>query len=66
MSQLVKRRCKSVLGFEPELIRDSIENERKDQKLNFITKKLQKTVSFSEGYSNEIDGLLNFCWKNYK
>ena len=66
MSKLVKSRCKSVLGFEPELIRGSIGNERKDLKINFVIKKLQKTVSFSEGYSNEIDGLLNFCWKNYK
>ena len=66
MSQLVKRRCKSVLGFEPELIRGSIGKEIEEEKLNFTTNKLCMTFPIMEDYTNEIDDLLSFSLKHFK
>lgn len=62
LAQMVQQRCKSVLGFEPELQRFATGADERHEKLEYRTDKLNKIgLTVSANHSDEIDGLLAFC-----
>lgn len=67
IAQLVQQRCKSVLGFEPDLLRNAEEADEKNERLEYRVERLKK-MGLTMGCCNniEIDDLLRFCYAAYK
>lgn len=63
IARLVQQRCKFVLGFEPDLQRNPLASEEKNEGLEYRVERLQK-LGLTMGCSNhiEIDELLRFCY----
>ena len=62
MTCLISSRCKSVLGFEPEIYREKVSSSDNDSKLIYKVEKLAKTgFKLEKSINNEIDNMLVFC-----
>ena len=62
LAQLVQRRCKLVLGFEPDLLRPETGAGERIEQLVYLPDRLAKMgVSLDLDNNKEIDGLLVFC-----
>lgn len=67
LAQIVQKRCKLVLGFEPELQRLATGADERHEKLEYRTDKLNKVgITVSSNYSDEVDRLLVFCNASFK
>jgi UDP-glucose 4-epimerase len=66
LAQLVQRRCKLVLGFEPDLLRPETGAGERIEKLVYQPDRLAKMgVSLDFDNTIEIDGLLVFCHASF-
>ncbi|EMY76182.1 3-beta hydroxysteroid dehydrogenase/isomerase family protein [Leptospira weilii serovar Ranarum str. ICFT] len=67
MANFVRKRCKSVLGFLPELERVSPGENEASLDLDFdITKLLSSGFRYSDTFTSEVDELLVFCNLHFK
>jgi UDP-glucose 4-epimerase len=64
ITELIAKRCKVVLGYQPEIIRDTSNKNEKIEELNYSIDKI-KSVGFKlkKNINNEIDETLMFCKK---
>ncbi len=61
MAQLIQRRCRRVLGFEPELQRPEMGADERHERLEYRTDRLAKMdINVSLDNNNEIDSLLAY------
>lgn len=66
MGQLIRQRCKQVLGFEPEFQRTATGADEVSEMLAYRPDRLLKMgVNVSHDYNTEIDDLLAFCQVSY-
>lgn len=66
MAQLIQRRCKLVLGFEPDLLRPRTSIDERNGNLEYRSDKLTKLgVSLTQNNNTEIDCLLAFCHASF-
>lgn len=66
LAQLVQRRCKLVLGFEPDLLRRETGTNEKNEQLEYRPDRLAKMgVNLNFDNNIEIDGLLVFCHASF-
>lgn len=62
MAQLVQRRCKQILGFEPKIQRPETDASERHEKLEYRSDRLAKIgLNVSLDHNIEIDSLLAFC-----
>ena len=66
LAQLVQRRCKLVLGFEPDLLRPETGAGERIERLVYLPDRLAK-IGISSDFDNnmEIDDLLIFCHASF-
>jgi len=66
LAKKISKRCKALFGFEPNLIENQQDQQKKNIELNYNCRNFKNLNIFSEKtLEDEIDELLKFCKKSF-